>query len=228
MGLCSRQVLREEFVNAGQLETRVRLIGVGRVGGPAAMIVSDDFGATWQQIDIQDQAAMAFDVLFFDLREGLVAAASNTDVTRSNALILTTADGGVTWTKAWQSNRPYELTWKISFPTQKVGYVTIQSYNPDPSVADRFLAKTTDGGRSWEEVVLLTDAKVREFGVAFIDENTGWVGAVPNGFQTTDGGKTWRPVEMGNAVNKIRLLKTESGIVGYAIGLNVFRIDIPK
>ncbi len=35
VGLCALQVLREEFINAGQLDRRIRLIGVGRVGGPS-------------------------------------------------------------------------------------------------------------------------------------------------------------------------------------------------
>ncbi len=228
VGLCSLQILREEFVNAGQLETRVRIIGVGRVGGPTAMIVSDDLGASWQQLDIKEHAAMAFDVHFFNRNDGFIAASTDADVTHSNALILATSDGGKSWTKAWQSNRPYELTWKMSFPTRDVGYVTIQSYNPDPAVVDRFVAKTTDGGKTWSELPLISDARVREFGVAFLDENTGWVGAMPNGFQTVDGGKTWQAVEMGNAVNKIRLLQTETKHVGFAIGVNVFRLDVPK
>ena len=226
-GLCALQVLKEEFVNAGNLETRTRIIGVGRVGGPTAMIVSDDAGATWQQIAIQDHAAMAFDVHFFNRNDGFIAASTSSDVTESNALILSTSDGGKTWTKAWQSRRPYELTWKIAFPTRNVGYVTIQSYNPDPTVTNRFVAKTIDGGRTWSEIPLVSDAKVREFGIAFLDENIGWIGAMPNGFQTTDGGATWQAIEMGNAVNKIRLLKTDTGHVGYAIGVEVHRIDIP-
>jgi photosystem II stability/assembly factor-like uncharacterized protein len=95
-------------------------------------------------------------------------------------------------------------------------------------VTERFVAKTIDGGQTWMEIPLVDDAKVREFGVAFLDRNTGGGGAMPNGFQTTDGGKTWQTVEMGNAVNKIRLLKTDSKQVGYAIGVNVHRIDIPR
>ena len=108
-----------------------------------------------------------------------------------------------------------------------MGYATIQSYNPDPTVTNRFVAKTIDGGRTWSEIPLVSDAKVREFGIAFLDENIGWIGAMPNGFQTTDGGATWQAIEMGNAVNKIRLLKTDTGHVGYAIGVEVHRIDIP-
>ncbi len=33
VGLCALQVLKEEYINAGKLDHRVRLIGVGRVGG---------------------------------------------------------------------------------------------------------------------------------------------------------------------------------------------------
>lgn len=227
VGLCAMQVLKEKFVNAGQLDQRTRIIGVGRVGGPTAMIVSDDLGKTWQQISIAEHAAMAFDVHFFNRNEGIIAAATNADVAQSNALILSTSDGGKTWTKPWKSERPFELTWKISFPTREVGYVTIQSYNPDPAVMDRFVAKTTDGGKTWSEVKLVSDAKVREFGIAFLDEQTGWVGAMPNGFQTTDGGTTWSKVDMGNAVNKIRVLTSPDTVTAFAIGTHVHRLTMP-
>ena len=228
IGLCALQVMREPFVNAGVLETRVRILGVGRVGGPAAMIQSDDLGKTWQQVDLPKDAAMAFDVHFFNRNEGIIATASHADVSQSNALILSTSDGGKTWQKAWQSPRTFELTWKISFPNRKTGYVTIQSYNPDPKVIERFVAKTIDGGKSWAELPLINDPKVREFGIAFLDSETGWVGAVPNGFQTTDGGKTWTAVKMGNAVNKIRWIESDENHIGFAIGSQVHRLVIPK
>lgn len=226
VGLCAMQVLREEFVNAGQLEVRTRLIGVGRVGGPVAMIVSDDLGKSWQQIDISNQAAMAFDVHFFNRREGFLAAASDADVAQSNALILRTDDGGATWVKVYQSSRPYELTWKISFPSERVGYVTLQSYNPDPKIAERYLAKTIDGGVSWQEIPLVTNARVREFGIAFLNESVGWVGAMPHGFFTEDGGKTWVKADMGNAVNKIRLVPNGAKKLGFAIGSEVRKLAI--
>jgi photosystem II stability/assembly factor-like uncharacterized protein len=228
VGLCAMQVLREKFINAGNLDTRIRIIAVGRVGGPTAMLYSDDLGKSWQQVDIHDKAAMAFDVHFFNRNEGIIAAASSTDVAKSNAMIIATSDGGKTWTNAWQSTRPFELTWKIAFPNRDVGYVTIQSYNSDPSIAERFVAKTTDGGKTWSEIPLVSDPKVREFGVGFLDAQTGWVGAVPHGFETKDGGATWQAVDMGNAVNKIRIVETETTQVGYAIGTNVYRIEIPK
>ncbi|MFN7509219.1 MAG: hypothetical protein ACK5TS_05975, partial [Betaproteobacteria bacterium] len=57
--------------------------------------------------------------------------------------------------------------------------------------------------------------------------NTGWVGAVPHGFATDDGGKTWRKAGFGNAVNKIRLLRSAAGFSGYAIGVHVHRLRVP-
>jgi len=227
VGLCAMEVLREKFVNAGNLDERVRIIAVGRVGGPTAMIYSDDLGKTWSQIDIKAQAAMAFDVHFFDRDHGIIAAASDTDVAQSHALIITTADGGKTWTKAYESSRPFELTWKIAFPTRDTGFVTVQSYNPDKAASQRVIAKTIDGGKSWSELPLIDDAKVREFGVAFIDERHGWVGAMPHGFQTLDGGATWTKVDFGNAVNKIRVLRADGQVHAFAIGVNVSKLTLP-
>lgn len=89
------------------------------------------------------------------------------------------------------------------------------------------MAKTIDGGKTWSEVPLIDDHGVREFGVAFLDENIGWVGAVPQGFGTTDGGKTWNKVAFGNAVNKIRLIRSDAGVTGYAIGPEVHRLQVP-
>lgn len=224
-GLCALEVVREPFINAGVLDHKTLLVGVGRVGGPAVFVRSDDEGKTWNASDLAQHAGMALDVHFFDRQNGILAAATNPRVEESNALILRTEDGGTTWTEVYRSQRPFELTWKISFPTRDVGYVTIQSYNPDPAASARFIAKTTDGGKTWTELPLVDDAKVRTFGIGFTDEMTGWVGAMPGGFFTKDGGATWTPADMGPAVNKIRTLKTDTGWTGYAIGVEVRRLD---
>ncbi len=49
----------------------------------------------------------------------------------------------------------------------------------------------------------------------------------PHGFFTRDGGQSWSKADIGNAVNKIRLLSTESQTLGYAIGTHVYRLQIP-
>lgn len=226
VGLCAMEVLRIPYINAGQLAERIRIVAVGRVGGPTAMIVSDDLGETWSRVALPDSCAMAFDVHFFDEKHGVIASASSANVQESNALILMTEDGGATWREAYRSQRTWELTWKIAFPGRDVGYVTLQSYNPDPKVSARFVAKTVDGGRTWREIPLVDDAKVREFGVGFIDDHRGFVGAMPGGFETTDGGATWRKVDFGNAVNKIRVLRSEGKVFLHAIGVGVYRLEL--
>lgn len=228
VGLCAFDVVQVPFINAGNLDHRPRIVGVGRVGGPTAFIWSDDLGKTWKQGRIPDLGAMAFDVKFLDDRRGFLASATHADVAQSHALILATEDGGTTWREVYRSTRPFETTWKFSFPTQEVGYCTVQSYNPDPSASQRFVAKTTDGGRTWVEIPLVDDHKVREFGIAFVDADRGWVGAMPRGFGTTDGGKTWTPADFGNAVNKIRLVPTKDGVVGYAIGVEIHKLVLPS
>jgi photosystem II stability/assembly factor-like uncharacterized protein len=173
-----------------------------------------------------DIAAMAFDVKFLDDKHGFIATATHADVSQSRAQILATNDGGATWREVYQSTRPFELTWKLSFPSRDVGYCTIQSYNPDPAASARFVAKTVDGGKTWTELNLVDDHRFREFGIAFLDEKVGWIGAMPHGLGTTDGGKSWSKVNFGNAVNKIRLIRSNEGVTGYAIGLHVYRTQI--
>lgn len=227
VGLCAFDIVQVPFVNAGKLDYRPRIIGVGRVGGPAAYVWSDDLGKSWKQGKLPEIGVMAFDVKFLDDRRGFIASATHADVSQSQALILATEDGGTTWREVYRSTRPFELTWKLSFPTREVGYCTIQSYNPDQTASARFVAKTTDGGKTWHEIPLVNDHRFREFGIAFLDENTGWVGAAPHGFSTTDGGQTWSKAEFGNAVNKIRVLPTSEGVAVYAIGLEVHRLQLP-
>jgi photosystem II stability/assembly factor-like uncharacterized protein len=225
-GLCAIDVLHSRFVNAGKLDQRTVIHAGGRVGGPATLLRSLDGGDSWKIIDMTPHTAMILDVKFFDAMNGVVFGASDSDVEKSHARIVRTQDGGITWKTVYESKRPFEITWKGSFPSAKTGYATVQSYDPDPAITQRYVVKTTDGGRSWKELPLVNDAKVREFGIGFRDERIGWVGTSTSGFQTVDGGKHWTPVEMGRAVNKIRVLPTDSGFVAYAIGVDVYKFDM--
>lgn len=51
---------------------------------------------------------------------------------------------------------------------------------------------------------------------------------MPHGFITEDGGATWAKAEIGNAVNKIRLIKHEGKVIGYAIGTEVHKLIMPQ
>ncbi len=223
-GICAIDIVKRSFIDSGVLRERTLVHAAGRVGGPAHLMRSLDGGETWKSIDLSAYTAMILDVKFFDEMNGIIAGASDSDTAKSNARIIATNDGGSTWRTVYQSTRPFEITWKLSFPKRDVGYVTVQKYNPDPKVTEHFVAKTIDGGKTWRELAVASDAADRAFGVAFITPEIGWIGSAKGGYQTTDGGASWKFVEMGRAVNKIRLLPTAEGFVGYAIGTEVRKL----
>jgi photosystem II stability/assembly factor-like uncharacterized protein/dienelactone hydrolase len=223
-GLCAIEVVKEQFINHGKTDYKIHIYAVGRVGSPANRMVSHDGGLTWSSNSMNKDCKMLFDIKMLDKNNGFVCAASDEDIEKSNALILKTIDGGKTWKKVYQSNRPYETTWKTSFPSDKVGYVTIQSYNPDSLAKQQRVAKTIDGGETWNEINLVEDANAREFGVGFIDDKHGFIGTMNSGYETNDGGSTWTPINLGKACNKIRIYKDGNGkTYGYAIGVDVMK-----
>lgn len=224
-GLCAIDIVKEQYINHGNIDFKFHIYAVGRVGSPANIMVSHDGGETWTSSTMNQDCKMLFDIKMFNKNVGIACAATNEDISQSNALILKTTDGGMTWIKVFQSSRPYETTWKVSFPTEKTGYVTIQSYNPDPNVKQQRVAKTIDGGETWKEINLVEDQTAREFGIGFIDENHGFIGTINSGFETKDGGATWTKIDLGRACNKIRIYKdNKNKVYGYAIGVNVFKL----
>jgi len=223
-GLCAIDIVKEQYINHGKTDYKTHIYAVGRVGSPANMMISHDGGINWISKSMNEDCKMLFDIKMFDKNNGVVCASSDEHIEKSNAVILKTSDGGNTWEKVYQSARPFETTWKASFPTEKIGYVTIQSYNNDVNVKQQRIAKTIDGGNTWQEINLVEDAAAREFGIGFIDQNHGFVGTMNSGYETKDGGKTWMPVNLGKACNKIRIYKDSEGkSYGYAIGVDVMK-----
>jgi photosystem II stability/assembly factor-like uncharacterized protein len=221
-GLCAIDIYKEPIINSGNINYKAHIFCGGRVGSPAFIMTSHDNGKTFTSMDMSNYCNYILDIKFFNLNEGIICAASNNELDKSNALIIRTSDGGKTWKKVYQSTRPYELTWKCHFPSKNIGYVTVQSYDTTVSSNQRYVAKTIDGGLTWKEITLVKDINVREFGIAFSDDLHGWVGAVPYGFETFDGGKTWEKSYMGPATNKIRIITKPNGQkVAMAIGVIV-------
>ena len=235
-GVCAIDVLALDAVNAGHRLHRELVHVGGRVGGPAALFRSLDGGRAWTRLPLPPEIAMILDVKFQDVSTGFVFAGSDPDVAKSNGVIGKTTDGGQTWKIVYRSPRPFELMWKGAFPTRLIGYATLQNYtgeaaeDPQSGVTaqkPRFVVKTTDGGDTWHELPLVEDARVQEFGVGFVDDRHGWVGAIPTGFATRDGGATWTPApDMPKAGNKIRIVRTPTGTAVWAIGLDVRHLDL--
>ncbi len=235
-GVCAIDVLALDAVNAGHRLHRELVHVGGRVGGPAALFRSLDGGAAWTRLPLPPEIAMILDVKFLDVSTGFVFAGSDPDVAKSNGLIEKTTDGGQTWKVVYRSTRPFELIWKGAFPSRLVGYATLQNYTGEASedpqsgvtaTKPRFVVKTIDGGDSWTELHVVDDPKVQEFGIGFVDDRHGWIGAIPNGFATADGGATWTPaLDMPKAGNKLRVVATPTGANVWAIGLDVRHLEL--
>lgn len=237
-GMCAIDILQVDTVNAGHRLHKEIVHAGGRVGGPAALFGSDDGGTTWTKLALPPQVAMILDIKFVDVSTGFVFAGSDPDVAASHGLIVKTTDSGRTWKVVYQSARPFELMWKGAFPSRAVGYATLQNYtgeaaaDPEAHVTaapQRYVVKTTDGGDTWRELPVTSDNKMQEFGVGFIDEQHGWIGAIPTGFETTDGGATWAAAPgMPKAANKLRVVRAPDGTAGrvWAIGVDVRHLEL--
>jgi photosystem II stability/assembly factor-like uncharacterized protein len=218
-GVCAIDILHTRSIHEGDVSDRVYIHAAGRANGPAKLLRSENGGETWTLIDLSDRAGMILDVKFLDPNIGYVIAATSGDVEQSSGLILKTTDGGRTWRSVYRSARRGEILWKASFPTPRVGYATVQ--NDDATNRQQRVVKTTDGGEHWTELPLVADARAEELGIGFVTAEHGWVGTAAGGFETRDGGHTWRPSPLARSANKIRTRAVDGSERVYAIGSEV-------
>lgn len=218
-GVCSIDILKSRSIHEGDVSKRCYIHAGGRANGPAKLLRSEDGGETWALIDLSNQAGMILDVKFFDPNIGFVFAGSSGDLSQSNALILKTTDGGRTWRQVYRSTRLNEIIWKASFATSLVGYATVQ--NDDPANLQQHVVKTVDGGDHWSEILLVTSMGMEELGIGFVTPDKGWIGTTVGGYETNDGGKSWKPASLAPKANKIRTRAADGTPMVYAIGSEV-------
>jgi photosystem II stability/assembly factor-like uncharacterized protein len=218
-GVCSIDILKSHEIYEGDVKERTIIHAAGRANGPAQLLRSEDGGDTWTLIDLSDRAGMILDVKFLDPDTGLVFAGTSSDVKKSHALILRTSDAGHTWHEVYRSPRGAEIIWKASFPTNRTGYATIQ--HNDAEIRTQHIAKSTDFGRHWIEISLVQDPSAQELGIGFVDERHGWVGTTIGGFETLDGGISWRPSGLAPRANRIRTRTVDDQPLVYAIGSEI-------
>ncbi len=207
-GLCGMQVLNDSTICA-----------VGRVRGPAYFVRSNDGGKSWFSKDLNHLAAGLIDVHFLNPDTGIAVGLSNSDHQQSSGIILATTDGGQSWYKHFKTTRTGEWCWKISFPSDSVGYVSLQRNYSAPI----YFLKTTDGGETWEEKLFSSDYYFVQ-GIGFITDSVGWIGgnsSFPT-YETVDGGETWYSAEFGSRVNRLRFF---GDTLGYAAGRTLYRYD---
>ena len=197
------------------------LVAVGRVNGPTHFMSSSDAGATWTSVDLSDKLSMLIDTRFTTPTDGIVIGGNNDSPMKCT--VLHTSDGGATWTSMFTSKVRGSLCWKLSFPSENVGYASVQDFAAGPAT---FL-KTTDGGKTWTEKPLGPTTAYGGIGMGFITENIGWVSSEnvkqPT-YRTTDGGETWAPDEaLKSPINRFRFVDKNTA---YAVGGSVWKLTI--
>lgn len=225
-GICGIDILHRKTIYQGEARDTPIIHAAGRVGGTASLMRSTDGGVTWSVQDLSAQAGMILDVKFLTPNTGFLCTATNTDLEQGQAQILRTLDGGKTWIAVYRSSAKLTDSWKMCWPSARVGYASIQNYAEGPAAVRRGIIKTIDGGRSWREMFVTDDVKAQQFGIGFADERHGWLGCATTGYETVDGGKNWKPVAMGRAVNKIRIVGAPGKRRVFAIGVELHRLDL--
>jgi len=209
-GLCGMHVLNDSVISA-----------VGRVRGPAFFVRTTNRGKTWTSKDMSQYAVGLLDVYFFNPDTGVAVGLTKAPNDSSHGVVLFTVDGGKTWEKRITTSRIGEWCWKVSFPSRRVGYASLQR----DTYAPIYFLKTVDGGKTWQEKLFFNGYYYVQ-GIGFINEKTGWLGgSSASGYQTTDGGETWQPAGFGSRLNRFRFL---NDTLGYASGQRVYKYTVRR
>lgn len=191
------------------------MYGVGVWYGPAFVIKSTDKGATWKYTNMSAYAKSLIDVYFFNEDEGfVVGSAANQS---HGGIVLYTDDGGKNWTEVFRTNQMADRIWKIQTPDRKHFYGSVESFAAETETR---MIRSADRGQNWEIVTVdpeFTDIQI----VGFIDSLRGWTGGAEKLFETTDGGNTWEPLDLGSTYYN-RFHKTNDG-TAYLTGRGIFK-----
>lgn len=191
----------------------------GKYSGPPVVIKSQDAGATWQSLDLAAYASTLVDCSFVSPDSGFVVGGIGNFPNSTQAVVLSTGDGGQTWQERWRGDVFGEWCWKIDFPTSQVGYVSLEK----GSGTNRFL-KSVDSGVTWSVEPYGVGSSFREQAIGFATPDLGWIGgSTANARQTTDGGVTWTPTTWGPQLNRVFMIRED---LGFAVGEHVYRYSI--
>ena len=151
------------------------------------ILFTTDGGNTWNSNTIQKYSGYAIGTLyFFDEKRG---------ITFGDHSWITT-DGGFTWNRKGEIYYPQDVYFYNEMVGWAVGYIS--PFGTDCG----YVAKTTDGGSSWEYQDSTFGEAVAHFGVEFLDSLNGF-GVGGSVSKTIDGGKYWQNV---------------NGVWGYDVG----------
>jgi photosystem II stability/assembly factor-like uncharacterized protein len=175
--------------------------------GPASRIYkTTDAGKTWNlQFKNEDPKAFLDAMTFWDANHGIVFG----DSVDKQFYILTTADGGRTWSRVPTTNLPPAQENEGAFAASGTNIAVFgksHAWIGTGAATRSRVLRTTDGGRTWQvaDTPLASGPSAGIFSIAFRDAKHGVVAggdykkeqeAVDNLAVTSDGGVTWTLVK---------------------------------
>ena len=205
-------------------------ISVYAVGWGSTIINSVNSGNTWSVVSAGTSPAIYNSISFADNNNGCVVGYDN-NVSCACGQILTTTDGGLTWTIL---SSTYFLYYScVTFVNNNTGYVVGYDYNLSSSL----ILKTIDGGTTWISQNPSFNKVLNS--VFFTDANTGY--AVGNGgiiIKTINGGLIGvAEINIGNKdfytypnpTNKVINIETQETNTKYTVCiLNMYGFELLK
>jgi photosystem II stability/assembly factor-like uncharacterized protein len=173
--------------------------------GQARIFRTTDAGKTWRLVFTTEQKGVFLDaVAFWDARHGIALS----DPVDGRLFLLTTDDGGRSWTRIPPDRLPATLDGEAFFAASG-SCLTVQGSSAvwigSGGGAAARVFRSSDRGRTWgvaDTPVQAGNASSGIFSVAFHDARRGVAvggdyrqahGTSPNVALTDDGGRTWRP-----------------------------------
>jgi len=172
--------------------------GVGSFFEGPWFIRSLDGGTSWSSRIVSGNVRTLVDVYFQNENVGIIVGGTGANFD-GNAVVLRTTDGGDHWTEVFQSSRHPDVGgewgWKISFPTELVGYVSVEYPSNTPAGHPAKVLKTIDGGLTWTELSIPGSTEHAGLqGIGFLTADVGWATGRGTTSLTTDGGLTWTQI----------------------------------
>lgn len=176
------------------------------VDGHFGLIITRDGGDTWQRVPavalppaLPGEGAFAASGTCVVTQPG-GAAWVGTGASGIRARVLHTPDYGQTWTVADTpvvSNSPTSGIFSLAFQDARRGWALGGDFGK-PTERSRNVARTTDGGRTWQ-LVGSTNLGGSVFGAAWVPGTDALVAVAPTGSDlSTDGGVTWTRLDSLN------------------------------
>ena len=172
---------------------------VGFVSGIFSVYKTKDGGRHWNRLITTDGGNMAFgEIYFIDEDHGFVSLRDcDSDDCNGGGWLMTT-DGGTSWKRTTIG----QAVKSIFFTSQLTGFVVTEEFIAQSAIYT--ILKTTDGGKTWNEIFGPSLDK-GELKARFVNDQIGYAYNRYSIFVTKDGGESWRESASSNHISSLAL-----------------------